>query len=63
MTSWVLQGVSLDRPGPVEVVASGGGQTLRVRWEVYGTGPRKAKNVILFIGDGLSAATGPRPGS
>lgn len=56
VTSWVVQGVSLDRPGPVEVVASGGGQTLRVRWDVYRTGPRKAKNVILFIGDGLSAA-------
>jgi alkaline phosphatase len=56
VSSWVLLGVSLDRPGPVEVVASGGGQTLRVRWEVYGTGPRKAKNVILFIGDGLSGA-------
>src|SRR5262249_55068579 len=26
------------------------------RWQVYATGPRKARNVILFIGDGLSAA-------
>ena len=25
-------------------------------WTVYDTGPRKAKNVILFIGDGLSPA-------
>ena len=25
-------------------------------WTVYATGPRKAKNVILFIGDGLSVA-------
>ena len=32
------------------------GQTLRVEWDVYGTGPRRAKNVILFIGDGLSVA-------
>jgi len=55
-TSWVMQGCSLDRPGPVEVVATGGGQTLRVRWEVTGTGPRRAKNVILFIGDGLTPA-------
>ena len=23
-------------------------------WEVYGTGPRKARNAILFIGDGMS---------
>ena len=25
-------------------------------WTVYDTGPRKAKNVILFIGDGMSPA-------
>ena len=56
VTSWVLQGASITRPGPVEVVATGGGQRLAVRWEVYATGPRKAKNVILFIGDGLSPA-------
>ncbi len=56
VTSWVLQGASLTRTGPVEVVATGGGQTLRVTWDVYATGPRKAKNLILFIGDGLSPA-------
>jgi alkaline phosphatase len=55
-TSWLMQGVSLEKTGPVEVVATGGGQSLRVRWEVYRTGPRKAKNVILFIGDGLTIA-------
>lgn len=27
-----------------------------VTWNVYATGPRKAKNVILFVGDGLSPA-------
>ena len=27
-----------------------------LRWNVYDTGPRKAKNVILFIGDGMSLA-------
>ena len=55
-TSWVMQGVSLEKAGPVEVVATGAGQTLRVHWDVYRTGPRKAKNVILFIGDGLTMA-------
>jgi alkaline phosphatase len=30
--------------------------TRTVTWEVYGTGPRKARNVILFIGDGMSLA-------
>src|SRR5262249_41115780 len=55
-TSWGLQRASPRSPGPVGGVASGGGQTRRVRWQVYATGPRKARNVILFIGDGLSAA-------
>jgi alkaline phosphatase len=55
-TSWVMRGVSLEKAGPVEVVATGDGQTLRVHWDVYRTGPRKAKNVILFIGDGLTMA-------
>ena len=27
-----------------------------VTWTVYETGPRQAKNVILFIGDGMSLA-------
>ena len=31
-------------------------QTRELRWNVYDTGPRKAKNVILFIGDGMSPA-------
>ena len=25
------------------------------RWEVYGTGARKARNVIFFVGDGMMA--------
>jgi alkaline phosphatase len=28
----------------------------QVAWDVYATGARKAKNVILFIGDGMSIA-------
>src|SRR5262245_61262044 len=47
----VLRDVSL-RPGTYEVRAG----TLSVTWNVYATGPRKAKNVILFIGDGMSPA-------
>jgi len=52
----VLRDASLFEPGRYIVEASAAGQTLRVVWDVYGTGPRKAKNVILFIGDGLSIA-------
>ena len=35
---------------------SDGTRSRSVAWTVYDTGPRKAKNVILFIGDGLSPA-------
>ncbi|WP_291846900.1 alkaline phosphatase [Bradyrhizobium sp.] len=52
----VLRGVTLNRPGEVKVEASDGVRSRSVAWTVYDTGPRKAKNVILFIGDGLSPA-------
>jgi alkaline phosphatase len=51
-----LRGVSLTRPGNVTVEVSDGARSRTVGWTVYDTGPRKAKNVILFIGDGLSPA-------
>jgi alkaline phosphatase len=47
----ILRDVTL-KPGSYKVAA--GSQT--VTWNVYATGPRKAKNVILFIGDGMSPA-------
>ena len=51
-----LRGVTLTRPGNVTVEVSDGARSRTVVWTVYDTGPRKAKNVILFIGDGLSPA-------
>src|SRR5262249_12498961 len=47
----VLRGGSLA-PGSHTVRAGNS----EVTWNVYGTGERKAKNVILFIGDGMSLA-------
>lgn len=47
----LLRDVTL-RPGTYVVQAG----EASVTWTVYGTGPRSAKNVILFIGDGLSPA-------
>src|SRR5262245_35756027 len=47
----VMRDVSL-RPGTYEVRAGASSAI----WNVYATGPRKAKNVILFIGDGMSPA-------
>jgi alkaline phosphatase len=52
----LLRDVSLAEPGAYEVRVSDGAQTRELHWNVYDTGPRKAKNVILFIGDGMSLA-------
>lgn len=55
-SSVLLRGASLSRPGRYDIEATDGKQTLKVSWEVFGTGPRRAKNVILFIGDGMAMA-------
>ena len=55
-TAYWIRGVSLAHPGTYQVTASAGGKTQSVTWEVYGTPARKARNVILFVGDGLSVA-------
>lgn len=47
----ILRDIAL-KPGTYKVQA--GSQT--VTWNVFATGPRKAKNVILFVGDGMSPA-------
>ena len=52
----ILRDVSLSEPGSYEVRVTDGARTRELHWNVYATGPRKAKNVILFIGDGMSLA-------
>jgi alkaline phosphatase len=52
----VLRDVALAKPGSVAVEVSDGTRNGSVAWTVYETGPRKARNVILFIGDGMSPA-------
>jgi alkaline phosphatase len=52
----ILREVSLTRPGSYKIHVTDGGQSREVTWNVYATPPRKAKNVILFIGDGMSLA-------
>ncbi|MBO4222780.1 alkaline phosphatase [Bradyrhizobium neotropicale] len=52
----IVRDVALTKPGNVKVDVSDGARSRTVVWSVYDTGPRKAKNVILFIGDGLSPA-------
>ncbi len=56
-SAYWLRGVSLDKPGRYTVEASAGEKSARVTWEVFDTAAGgKAKNVILFVGDGLSMA-------
>src|SRR5437867_297313 len=52
----ILRDVVLTQPGHYKVRVTDGTQAREVAWTVYATGARKAKNVILFIGDGMSLA-------
>lgn len=52
-----LQDLSIAQPGKYVVEATDGNSRSSVTWEVYGTpAVRQAKNVILFVADGLSPA-------
>ena len=55
-TAYWLRDVALTKPGSYEVTASAGGKSQTVKWEVFGAPQRRARNVILFVGDGLSVA-------
>jgi alkaline phosphatase len=59
----LLRAARIATPGSYKVEAKAGNETKTVTWEVYGTpATAKAKNVIFFLGDGLSVAhrTGAR---
>jgi alkaline phosphatase len=55
-SAYWIRDVVLTEPGRYTVEAAAGDKTARVTWEVFAVGPAKAKNVILFIGDGMSMA-------
>jgi alkaline phosphatase len=55
-TAFWIRGASLTKPGTYEVKAASGDLSKSVKWEVFGTPARRARNVILFIGDGMSMA-------
>ena len=54
-TAYWIRDASLAA-GRYTVEATAEGKTSSVSWEVFATRPRVAKNVILFVGDGLSIA-------
>jgi alkaline phosphatase len=58
-SSLIWRNVSLNKAANYHLTAgsiSDPTMNREVDWDVYATGPRKVKNVILFIGDGMSIA-------
>lgn len=52
----IYRDVQLPKAGKYELVARTAQEKLKVTWDVYASGPRKVKNVILFVGDGMTIA-------
>src|SRR6266852_6494312 len=52
----ILRDASLAPPGVYRLRVSDGANSRELEWNVYDSGPRRAKNVILVIGDGMSLA-------
>ena len=53
----LLRDCIIEKPGTYSVMATDGTHSATVTWEVFETPPvRRAKNVILMIGDGMSMA-------
>lgn len=55
-SAYWIRDAAAAKPGKYTVEASAGDQKASVTWEVFDTGAPKAKNVILFVGDGMSVA-------
>src|SRR6516164_9219473 len=55
-TSFWIRDAALATPGKYVVEAAIGGTKASVTWEVFDTPSAKARNVILFIGDGMTIA-------
>lgn len=54
--SLIYRDVQLNQAGKYILTAKSSQQALQVSWDVYASGPRRVKNVILFIGDGMTIA-------
>lgn len=55
-TALWIRGGSIAVPGHYKVEARHAGGTAEVRWEVFNTPKPVARNVILFVGDGMANA-------
>lgn len=55
-SSLIYRDVQLNQAGKYVLTAKSSQQVLQVSWDVYASGPKRVKNVILFIGDGMTIA-------
>lgn len=55
-SSIIYRDVQLVKAGKYDVVAKTPQEKLQVSWDIYASGPRKVKNIILFVGDGMTIA-------
>jgi alkaline phosphatase len=55
-SSIIYRDVQIPKAGKYVVLARTPQENLQVTWEVYASGSRRVKNVILFIGDGMTIA-------
>ena len=55
-TSYWIRDTMIGTAGEYTVEAKSGDKSAKVTWTVYDTPARRAKNVILFVGDGMSVA-------
>jgi alkaline phosphatase len=55
-SSILFRDVQIAKPGKYQIQVRVPQEQLQVTWEVYASGPRRVKNVILFVGDGMTIA-------
>jgi alkaline phosphatase len=55
-SSLIYRDVQLAKAGINIMTAKAGQESQQVSWDVYASGPRKVKNIILFVGDGMTIA-------
>ncbi len=55
-SSVLIRDVQIRKSGRYQIVARAPQEQLQVTWDVYASGPRRVKNVILFVGDGMTIA-------
>ena len=55
-SSILFRDVQLAKAGKYQLTARIAQERLQVTWDVYASGPRRVKNIILFVGDGMTIA-------